>query len=235
MIISAVNSQLCAIVNLMTDKKELPTSKAFALQFDGLSLLLRTTMPAQVVAVDLVNNTVDVQPCLKGKIKNQEEAHNLPIINSVQIQYYGAGELWITFEPKIGDYCVLSISDRSLDAWKKAGGVIDPLLNRHHNMTDAFAFFGVNPFPDAIASIEPATMHIRTRDGVTGLKVKADSITHHIGGADICTITAANVTYTVPIIAPEAEIGGVTQTTHTHPQAPDSAGNSQQNVGAPQN
>ena len=218
----------------MTDKKELPTSKAFALQFDGLSLLLRTTMPAQVVAVDLATNTVDVQPCLKGKMANADDPYNLPIVNDVQIQYYGAGDLWITFEPKIGDYCVLSISDRSLDAWKKAGGIIDPKLNRHHNATDAFAFFGVNPFPDAIASIEPATMHIRTKDGLTGLKVKSDSITHHIGGADICTITAADVTYTVPIIAPEATIAGVVQSTHVHPQSADSGGNTEQDTGPPQ-
>jgi len=219
----------------MTDKRELPTSKAFLTQFDSLSLLLRTTMPGVVTAVNLERNTVDVQPVLKAKMKNKEQPHNLPIINDVPVEFYGAGDLWITFEPVVGAYCVLSISDRSLEVWKKAGGIVDPVLNRHHNATDALAYFGINPFPKALPNIEQATMHIRTRDGQSGIKVKADSITHHIGGSDISTITAANVSYTVPVIAPEAIIDGVTQTTHSHPQGADSDGNSEQDVGAPKN
>ena len=218
----------------MTDKKELPTSAAFAMQFDGLSLLLRTTMPAQVTAVDLIRNTVDVQPCLKGKMVNADEAHNLPIINDVPIQFFGAGDLWITFEPVVGAYCVLSISDRSLEVWKKTGGIVDPVSNRHHKTSDAFAYFGVNPFPEAIENVQSATMHIRTRDGLTGLKVKADTIIADIGGSPICTMTAEDVTFSVPIIAPEATIAGVVQSAHGHPQAPDSDGNTQVKTGVPE-
>lgn len=190
-------------------------------------------MPAQVVAVDLATNTVDVQPCLKGKIKNQEEAHNLPVINSVQIQYYGAGDLWITFEPKVGDYCVLSISDRSLDAWKKTGGIVDPLLNRHHNMTDAFAYFGVNPFPDAIADIEPATMHIRTRDGSTGIKVTADAIVCDVSGTEVVSMTNSLVEFKVNIKAPDATIADKLFSTHKHDGSPTAATGPKSDTGAP--
>jgi hypothetical protein len=219
---------------MTTDKKELPTSAAFAMQFDSASLLLRTTMPAQVTSVDLTRNTVSVQPCLQGKMANAEAAHNLPIINDVQVQFFGAGDLWITFEPVVGAYCVLSISDRSLEVWKKTGGIVDPVSNRHHQSTDAFAYFGINPFPDALPDVQPGTMHIRTRDGLTGIKVKTAEIIAHIGGADICTLTAAAATFTVPVIAPDAEFDNVVQSTHNHPQAADSAGNSQQNVGPPE-
>ena len=218
----------------MTDKARLTTAQAFAAQFDSSSLLLRTTMPARVESVNLTKNTVDVQPVLMGKMENEEQPFLLPVINDVPIEFYGAGNLWITFEPKIGNYCVLSISDRSLEAWKKAGGVINPVFRRHHDMSDALAYFGINPFPEAIPNIEADTMAIRTRDGSTALRVHGSDVTVTIAGADVCTMTGSEVTFTVPIIAPEATIDGVVQTTHVHPQGNDSAGNSQVNTGVPE-
>lgn len=218
----------------MTEKRELTTAQAFAMQFDSMSLLLRTTMPGRVVGVDLIKNTVDVQPVLMGKMDNEEQPFLLPIINDAPIQFYGSGNLWITFEPKPGSYCVLSISDRSMEAWKKAGGVLDPVLNRHHDMTDAIAYFGINPFNEALPAIEPDTMSIRTRDGLTAFRVHGSDIIMTVGGVDVCTMTASEVTFTVPIIAPEATIGGVVQTTHVHPQGNDSDGNTQVDTGVPQ-
>ena len=217
------------------DRSELSSAKAFAMQFDSNSLLLRTILPGQVVAVNLERNTVDVQPCLRGKRANQEDSYLLPIINDVPIQYYGAGNFWVTFEPKEGDYCVLSVSDRSIEAWKKAGGIIDPKLNRHHDMTDAFAYFGMNPFPGAIHNIETDTMHVRTKDGSTGVRVKADEILYDVNNTNVAQMTSSLVDFKVPIKAPEATIAGVTQSTHSHPQGNDSAGNGQQDVGAPKN
>ena len=92
----------------MTNRSELSLAKAFSMQFDANSLLLRTILPAQVVEVNLERNSVDVQPVLQGKRSNEENPYLLPIVNDVPIQYYGAGNFWITYEPKPGDYCVLS-------------------------------------------------------------------------------------------------------------------------------
>jgi len=213
---------------------ELTNAEAFAIQFDAQSKLLRTNMPAQVVGVNSARNTVDVQPVLKGVRSNGQE-YLLPVINDVQIQYYGAGNFWVTFAPVAGDYCVLSVSDRSIEAWKKSGGTIDPILSRHHDMTDAFAYFGINPFPSVIPAIQAETMHIRTKDGSTGIKVKADSIIYDVNNVEVAVMESSVVTFNVPIIAPEATIGGVTQTDHTHSQGLDSDGNSQVDVGVPHN
>ena len=43
------------------------------------------------------------------------------------------------------------------------------------------------------------------------------------------------VNFNVAIIAPQAFINGVAQNSHTHSQANDSAGNTEQDVGAPKN
>lgn len=186
-------------------------------------------MPAQVIAVNLAKNSVDVQPCLKGKMVGAAESYLLPIINDVPIQYYGAGNFWVTFEPKAGDYCVLSISDRSIESWKKAGGVIDPALNRHHDMTDAFAYFGLNPFPSAIPAIETDTMHVRTKDGATGIKIKEDSIKYDVSGVEVAAMQSALITFNVPVtmastlnVDAATTLNGVTDggvnisKTHTH-------------------
>ncbi len=150
----------------MTDNREkINQAEAFRLIFESRSLMLRTTIPAQVTAFYPDKNSVDVQPVLKTVLDGDTEPRNLPVINDVPIEYFGANNFWITVEPKPGDYCVLSISDRSISDWKKNGGVIDPRLNRHHDMSDAFAYFGINPFPDAIPSIEADTLHIRPKDG----------------------------------------------------------------------
>jgi len=218
----------------VTEKAQLTTAQAFATQFDSMSLLLRTTMPARVVEVDLIKNTVGVQPCLMGQMDNEPQPYMLPIINDVPIQFYGSGGLWVTFEPKLGSYCVLSVSDRSLESWKKSGGIIDPKLNRHHDITDATAYFGINPFPESIQNIEPDTMSIRTRDGSTAIRVHDGDIAMDVGGVNVCTMTASDVTFNVPIVAPEATIGGVTQTVHFHNQPNDSAGNAQQPTGVPE-
>ena len=208
------------------DREELTSAEAFKRMFDSNALLLRTTMPAQVVSVDLVKNTVSVQPCLMGKMENESGSHLLPIINDAQIQYYGAGDLWITFEPKEGDYCILSISDRSIEAWKKVGGTIDPKLNRHHDMSDAFAYFGINPFPRAIPSVEAGTMHIRTRDGSTGIKIKPDAIKYDLEGVEVASMTSSLVTFNVPVSLVDVTSNGKNISgNHTHSGVQTGGGN----------
>ena len=217
------------------DRDELTTAQAFKQQFDSNALLLRTILPAQVVAINLTRNTVDLQPVLQGKMANAESPYLLPVVNDVPIQYYGAGNFWVTFEPKVGDYCVLSVSDRSIEAWKKTGGIIDPKLNRHHDLTDSFAYFGINPFPDTIPSIQTDTLHLRTKDGTSGIKLKSDVIICDVQGVEVANMTSTLVTFNVPIEAPEVTTNGVAQTTHTHDQGADSHGDAEQPVDAPRN
>tara|TARA_B100000768_G_scaffold178775_1_gene195144 strand:- start:1982 stop:2653 length:672 start_codon:yes stop_codon:yes gene_type:complete len=221
----------------MSSREELTTANAFKQQFDSLSLLLRTTMPAQVVAWYPDKNTVDVQPVLQGAYLTDDgevvDPYNLPIINDVQVQFFGAGDFWLTVEPTIGSYCVLSISDRCIEGWKKAGGIINPQKLRHHDKSDAFAYMGLNPLTDAIPSVESGTLHMRSRDGLTGIKLTQDAIDYDVGGVNVCTMTSSLVEFKVPIKTPEATINNIPHSTHKHTQAADSAGNSQEKTNGP--
>lgn len=178
---------------IQKDKEELSSSAAFSQQFDSSVLRLRSIMVGQVVAFDSKQNTVDVQPCIKRKFIKDEKAGNLPIINDVPVGFLGAGNFWLTIEPVEGDYCILLISDRSIERWKLTGGVVDPQLKRHHDMSDAVAYFGINPFEEALPDVQTSAMHIRTRDGKTGIKLEEDIATIHIDDKDIATFSSDEV------------------------------------------
>ena len=117
-----------------------------------------------------------------------------------------------------GAIACLSISDRCIEGWKKAGGIINPQKLRHHDKSDAFAYMGLNPLPDAIPSVEAGTLHMRTRDGLTGIKLTQGAIDYDVGGVNVCTMTSGLVEFHVPTKMPEATINNIPHSTHKHTQ-----------------
>lgn len=169
-------------------------------------------------------NTVDVQPVIMRKMRGQSP-RPLSIIKNCPIKYYGAGGFVITFKPEVGDICDLSINDRSLDVWKTTGGIVDSGMARHHDMTDAKAYFGLNNYSNAYESLRDG-MDIRTRDGTTSFLVKNGSVEVTIGGVLVATMSSSSVAFNVPITGPSATFGGVVVESHTHSGVQPGSGNS---------
>lgn len=196
------------------DTDEISHSDAFLQQFKSMAMRLRSVTVACVISFDSTSNTVDVQPCIKRKFTGGK-AENTPPLLDIPVAYLGAGNFWVTFSPKVGDYCVLVACDRSLDIWKTKGGQVDPKEGRHHSLTDSVAYFGLNPEPKAISDITDS-IHMRTRDGETGVKVEASKITVHVnetnvkveaskitiqvGGTEIATFERGTIKLKVPLI-----------------------------------
>lgn len=172
---------------------EVSGSSAFSQQFDSSTLRLRTVMIAQVVSFDAETNTVDVQPCIKRKFMGDEDAGALPIIGDVPVMYFGGGGFWITITPRKDDYCVLLISDRSLEQWKLVGGIVNPQMKRHHDMTDACAYFGINPFEDALEDVMEDTLHLRSRDGKAGVSIEDDKVSVHLDDKKVIDMTVDQI------------------------------------------
>jgi len=200
------------------DKIEKITAEsAFYKQFESQMLRQRTIMIGQVVSFNSLNNSVNVQPVLKRKFADEKEPTNLPIINDVPVAFFGGGGFWITIEPAPGDYCILLISDRALERWKRTGGVVSPVKARHHDMNDAVAYMGLNPFNDALQNIPQNTLHIRSRDGQSGIKLSNSNIEMMQGGQTIGTVTSSGVSFTVNVTAPDfVTDAGVSLGSHTH-------------------
>lgn len=195
----------------------------------------RTVVIAQCVSFNEERETVTVQPVLMRKVdgivKVAQQLQDIPVA------YYGAGGVAITYKPKAGDICELHIVDRSIEAWKKEGGVIDPAKKRHHNLNDATAYFGLNDYKNVYGSLREG-LDMRTRDGVTHVLVEQGKVTvEHddtatvttsnsvdvtMGGNSIMTLTPTAATFTVPIEAPSGQftnsltVKGIEQADHDH-------------------
>lgn len=195
-------------------RQELEQEEAIEHSIDTMLYKLRTGQPGIVIAFNAEQNTVQVQPCLQGKLRGSPAAP-LPPVLDVPVMFYGAGDYVITHKPKAGDVCFLMASDRSLSRWKLSGGVVDPGERRRHDLTDSVAYFGLNAFGEAYPGIKDG-IDVRTRDGLTSLNLLAGSMTLEIGGAEIFTASAGAVAFSVPITAPEATIAGRVFTAHEH-------------------
>lgn len=197
------------------EKTEITDSELFDEVINQALLMTRTIMIAECVSFSEDRNTVDVQPALRRKFSNKTEASLLPIIRDVPVAFYGAGGVVVTYRPEPGDVCELHIVDRAIDAWKKLGGIVDPAKPRHHDMSDAVAYFGLNAYPNAYKNLRGG-MDIRTRDGATSLNVLAGSIVATVGGTKVATMTASKVVFDVPIEAPKVKAAGKELAGHTH-------------------
>ena len=155
---------------------------------------VRTAMPAQIIAFNEAQNTVDVQPVLQRKVKgvvgNQPPVMNVPVI------MYGSGGFVVTHKPQAGDVCLLVVTDRSMDAWKAKGGIADPADQRSHDPTDSVAILGINPFGAAYADIKDG-IDIRSRDGTVSLNVDTDLIKGEVDGGGTFEVTADKISHVI--------------------------------------
>ncbi|MGL4755736.1 MAG: Gp138 family membrane-puncturing spike protein [Aeromonadaceae bacterium] len=204
------------------EKTEITDSELLDEVINQALLMTRTIMIAECVSFDESRNTVDVQPVLKRKFSNKPEASLAPIIRDVPVAFYGAGGVTVTYKPVAGDNCILMVSDRAIDAWKKLGGIVDPAKPRHHDMSDAVAYFGLNAFPQAYKNLRGG-MDVRTRDGSTSLNVLPGSIVATVGGTKVATMTSSKVVFDVPIEAPKVKAAGKELDGHDHNYTDDGA------------
>lgn len=211
-----------------TEKTELTASELFDSAINQAMLMTRTIMIGECVSFNEQRNTVDVQPALKRRFTQTQVVSLLPIIRDVPVAFYGAGGVTITYKPVKGDNCILLVSDRAIDAWKKLGGIVDPAKPRHHDMSDAVAYFGLNAYHDAYQNLRGG-MDIRTRDGTTGLNVMQGSIVATVGGTKVATMTPSKVVFDVPIEAPKVKAAGKELAGHTHSGVQTGSGNTGEN------
>jgi hypothetical protein len=105
---------------------------------------LHTAMPGQVVSYSATTRRASVQPLLKRGVVNERGervAETLPVINEVPILFFGGlGGTRLRLDLRKGDTVLLVFSEGSIDRWLHKGGLVDPEDDRHHSLSDAFAF-----------------------------------------------------------------------------------------------
>lgn len=167
-----------------------------ALKSEELSAQIRVAMPAIVTRVNLEAQTVEVKLALQGKVlgaTGEAEWVNYPILPDVPIIFPRAGGFALTFPVKVDDECLVVFADRCIDAWWQSGGVQKPMDERLHDLSDAFALFGVTSQPRRLQSVASNAVELRDDKRENFISLKAGSLDIKIVGATNVTCDSANV------------------------------------------
>ena len=144
---------------------------------DAGLLEARTATPARIESYDASDQRATVLPLLQRATASGELVSPGPITN-VPVQWPRGGGFAITLPLAAGDVGLLICSDRSLDRWLDAGGVVDPQSRRHHAMTDAVFVPGLHHWGDPIAQPTGVDLSedvvIAKEDGDCWVSIRAD-------------------------------------------------------------
>jgi hypothetical protein len=177
---------------------------------------IHTSFPAQVLAYDLGEQTVDVRPAIKRAYDTDDpaepfELEPLPDIYSVPILWPRAGGFAITFPIAVGDWVKIDCAEESLLKWRTTGqtrehpGLVDPhglngCVATPGWVPDTLRLTGVSA-SDFVIQGAGASIHITPGPGgqvILGATTGADYVA--LAGLVSAAITAAITghTHTVP-------------------------------------
>lgn len=169
--------------------------------------MMRVSMPGIIQSFDPDAVTCVVQPAIKGVVPDESgnlASANLPLLVDVPVVFPRGGGCTLTFPVKPGDECLVIFADRCIDFWWQSGGVQEPVDQRQHDLSDAFAIVGPQSQAKKISGISMTAAQLRTDDGAAFVEVAA--------GHDITVKTPAKLTASAAsgaeITAPEIVLNG---------------------------
>lgn len=160
---------------------------------DTIFSMLRVSMPGIIESFDPIACTCSVQPALKGQVADAMgsfKSEPLPVLVDVPVMFPRGGGCTITFPIKAGDECLVIFSDRCIDFWWQSGGVQEPVDQRQHDLSDAFAIVGPQSQANVIGSISTTTLQMRSDDGAAYIELDPDSHSVNVvapGGFNVTT------------------------------------------------
>jgi hypothetical protein len=131
---------------------------------EGMMKDVHTCLPGIVQSFNPVNQTAEVQPAIQ-RVFTERGAVNLPLCVDVPVVFPGGGGFFFTFPISAGDECVLVFSERCMDGWAIDGAISEPEDYRSHDLSDAFAFVGVNSVAKKLSGFNASAAEIRNRAG----------------------------------------------------------------------
>jgi hypothetical protein len=166
----------------MSDHESFDTG--MRLLFDAMLGGVHTATVGVVQAYDPAKMRATVQPCLMRKYYDLPTPVKLPLLMDVPVLFFSTGSLHIIAPPDPGSYVLLVICERSLDRWLTSGGVVDPLVPRKFDLSDAVAVPGLFPLPNVLAPpTAPGVIEIRNSAGTSIFSISQTEIGLQCGGA----------------------------------------------------
>jgi len=144
---------------------------------------INVSIPGRVVSYDASKQSASVQPLIQRAFIKEDGTRgveNLPIIQAVPIAFPGAGSYGFTFPLTKGDTVMLLFSQASIDRWRATGGLVDPLDDNRHDLSDAVAIPGLRSFNEATDQVADAAVifgpdiRLGSKDASELLALKSD-------------------------------------------------------------
>lgn len=160
---------------------------------------IHTALPARVVAVN--GALVDVQPVIQAVVNDVPVT--LPVFPGVPV-YWPSG---YAGPVAVGDYCLLIVAERCLDAWWVGQDGVPPVEERMHDYSDCIALAGIRPLAAGVTI--PAYPTMFGSQVHLGAAAPADAAA--VGSKVLAELQALRNTVNAMVTAFNA---------HTHPTAP---------------
>lgn len=141
--------------------------QAFEQSFTGRQAMIWTALPGIVQSFDAKALTCEVQPAVKGKLRQEDgsvELVNLPLLLDCPVVFPHAGGCSLTFPVKPGDEVLVVFASRGIDYWWQSGGVQPPAEARMHDLSDGFCIPGAWSQATRISNVSTSEVELRTDD-----------------------------------------------------------------------
>lgn len=161
------------------------TAETFRRILEAFSQDLHTGIPGTVKSYDVGSQTatveVGVQRVRQADDEDQDEdvPETLPILQGVPVAWPRAGGFFIHWPMGAGDEVWLLFSEADINAWREAGGVVDPGVGTRHGLSGVVALPGMFTLGGANASADGTNGRIG-REGGPFIEFKTATI--EVGG-----------------------------------------------------
>ena len=139
---------------------------------------VHTCIPGIIKKFDEGIQWAEVQPTIR-RIFTTNGPVDLPLCVDVPVMFPSGSRFFITWPVFPGDECLLFFSERCIDRWALEGDIQEPDDYRMHDLSDGFAFVGVNSLPLVIEDFQMDGIDIRSPLRESYVKVKKDTIEVH--------------------------------------------------------
>lgn len=221
---------------------------------------LNTVIPAIVVNVqnDFKEQIVDIQPTINIILQDGSTISERSVIMGVPVVQFSSGKSALTMPIEKGDKLLCLFSMRALEVWQESNGkpTTPNNFSKFHEK-DAIAIPGLYPRKEAINNPRKRTLPHSTKDMVLaaniGTSEEAEIRIKPSGKIEInCKEAVINAETSVNITSPTSTfngdvvingnmdqtgtftLDGINVNNHTHPQANDSGGDTEQDTGVMQ-
>jgi len=150
-----------------------------------------TALPGIVQAVNLAEETVDVQVAVKMTQTDKmgvETQISVPKLIHCPIAFPSGGGFLLALPIAAGDEVLIIIASRCVDGWWDNGGEQPQLEFRMHDLSDGFVIPGIRSRPRARSGLSSANVQLRKDDGTALLEITPS------GNINITTTGNVNVT-----------------------------------------